>query len=62
MTPPFLPDVKKRIDLNWFDKSKQFDLIDIERDMQDAWNCEQIIENFDSAVLTSLRDLNKRVV
>jgi len=22
MTPPFMPDVKKRIDLSWFDKSK----------------------------------------
>ena len=30
MEPPFVPDIKKRIDLSWFDKNKQFDLIDIE--------------------------------
>ena len=38
MIPPFIPDVKKRIDLSWFDKSKQFDLVEIEKDMQDTNN------------------------
>jgi hypothetical protein len=33
MQPPFKPIVKKAIDLSWFDKSKQFDLKEIELDM-----------------------------
>jgi len=35
MKAPFIPSVKKAIDLSWFDKNKQFDLLEIEKDMSE---------------------------
>lgn len=60
MEPPFVPKVENEIDTIFFDEKKKFDVNELEDIQKDMDNYNSNFDHFDSIVLKTLADINKK--